>query len=186
AITERGARNRWRRTGIGGAETGGDNRRRLPYFLFGTQERLAMRKHPLWICALGLLGVVASLGLPGGQRATAGEPPVRAPFKGHADLVYSVAFSPDGKTLASGSWDNTARIWDVGSGNEKATLKGHTGPIMSVALSADGKTLATGSIDKTVKVWDVTNGTERLTLRGHAHSVYSVAFSPDGKTLASG
>jgi WD40 repeat protein len=122
-----------------------------------------MKRHTLWICVLGLLWVVAGLGLSGGQRPTAGEPPTRATFKSHADLVYSVAFSPDGKLLASGSWDTTAKIWVVDSGKEKATLKGHTAPIMSVAISADGKTLATGSIDKTVKVWDVAKGTERFT-----------------------
>jgi uncharacterized protein (TIGR03067 family) len=116
----------------------------------------------------------------------AGQPPERPPLMGHADLVYAVAFAADGKTLVSGSWDMTARVWDVDSGTEKATLQGHKGPIMSVAISADGKTVATASIDKTVKVWDVARGTARLTLKGHTDCVYAVAFSPDGKTLVSG
>ena len=68
-----------------------------------------MKMHPLWICAFGLLGVVARLGLPGRQRANAGELSARATFKGHADLVYLVAFSPDGKALASGSYDRTVK-----------------------------------------------------------------------------
>jgi WD40 repeat protein len=153
--------------------------------MFGTEERFAMKMHVLWIHARGLLWVVAGLGVFGGQRSPAGEPPARATFKGHTDLVRSVVFSADGKTLASGSWDKTAKIWNVDSGEEKASLKGHTGPIMSVAFSADAKSLATGSIDKTVKLWNVANQEERFTLIGHAHSVYSVVFSPDGKTLAS-
>ena len=104
---------------------------------------------------------------------------------GHPDFVYSVAFSPDGKTLASGSGDNTIKLWDVPTGKEQATLKGHTGWVTSVAFSPDGKTLASGSWDKTIKLWDVATGKELATLQGHTSFVLSVAFSPDGKTLAS-
>jgi WD40 repeat protein/serine/threonine protein kinase len=103
----------------------------------------------------------------------------------HAADVMSVAFSPDGQTLASVSVDRTVRFWDVASGLERVNLTGHTDRIYCVAFSPDGKTLASGGRDGTVKLWDVATSKARATLEGHKHWVRSVAFSPDGRTLAS-
>jgi WD40 repeat protein len=109
-----------------------------------------------------------------------------ATLTGHSSSVFSVSFSPDGKTLASGSADHTIRMWDLGSQKETATLMGHSLVVSSVAFSPDGKTLASGSTDNTIRLWDIQSQKDTATLTGHSDYVTSVAFSPDGKTLASG
>ena len=109
-----------------------------------------------------------------------------AVLTGHTDGVRSIAFSPDGKTLASGSWDDTVRLWNVETREHQRTLKGHTDWVESVAFSPDGKLLASGSLDKTVHLWDAVTGRHLETLTGHTAGVKSVAFSPNGDTLASG
>ncbi|MEH2385734.1 MAG: hypothetical protein V7K14_08075 [Nostoc sp.] len=107
-------------------------------------------------------------------------------LQGHSSWVKSVAFSPDGKTLASGNDDKTIKLWDVKTGAQIRTLQGHSGLVYSVAFSPDGKILASGSSDNTIKLWDVTTGAQIHTIQAHSDSLRSVAFSPDGKTLASG
>ena len=81
-------------------------------------------------------------------------------LKGHVSGVWSVAFSPDGKRIVSGSGDKTIKVWDAMSGQEMLTLNGHTGNVMSVAFSQDGKRIVSGSYDDTLKVWDATRGWE--------------------------
>ena len=115
-----------------------------------------------------------------------------ATFRGHTGPVNSVAFSADGKRIATGSTDRTVKVWDAASGQELHAIKGHTSPVNSVVFSPDGKRIATGSgvfqqfIPGELKVWDVATGQELLTLKGHNGPVSSVAFSPDGTRLASG
>ncbi|BAY29832.1 protein kinase [Nostoc carneum NIES-2107] len=105
---------------------------------------------------------------------------------GHSNWVTSVAISPDGKTLASGSHDKTIKLWNLATGKLIRTLTGHSGWIHSVAFSRDGNILASGSEDKTIKLWNLVTGEQIGTLTGHSNWVNSVAFSRDGKTLASG
>ncbi|PHH54951.1 Vegetative incompatibility protein HET-E-1 [Ceratocystis fimbriata CBS 114723] len=107
-------------------------------------------------------------------------------LEGHREGVTSVVFSNDGQRLASGSHDNTVKIWDATSGVCLQTLEDHNSCVTSLLFSNDGQRLASGSYDTTIKIWDATSGACLQTLEGHNSAVTSVVFSYDGQRLASG
>jgi WD40 repeat protein len=107
-------------------------------------------------------------------------------LEGHTNYVTSVAFSPDGQFIVSGSRDNTVRMWDTATGTERHTMHGHHDWVSSVSFSPNGQFIVSSSHDETVRVWDATTGTERHTMHGHQGTVNSVAFSPNGHSIVSG
>src|SRR6516162_5090406 len=104
-------------------------------------------------------------------------------LNGHSKPVKTAAFSGDGKLVVTASDDNTARIWDAGSGREIAVLKGHTDNVLSAAFSGDGKRVATASRDSTARIWDAGSGNEIAVLKGHTDGMDSAAISGDGKLV---
>ncbi len=108
-----------------------------------------------------------------------------ARLKGHKNVVFDLAFSPDGSHLISGSGDFTAIIWDVAAMRPKHRLRGHKDDVQAVGFAPDGQRAVTGSYDHDLRLWRVADGAEIARMPGHRNKVRSLAVAPDG-TVASG
>jgi WD40 repeat protein len=108
-------------------------------------------------------------------------------FRGHSQGVWTVAYAPDGLTLASGGADRLVRIWDIETGRLLRSLRGHTHDIRAAVFTPDGQTLATGSEDRTIRLWNPKTGEPtKLLFTRYDHNVCSLSISPDGLMLARG
>jgi transcriptional regulator with XRE-family HTH domain len=136
----------------------------------------AWRINPSSAARYAMLAAVAAVARPG----------IIAVLTSDGGAVTSVAFSPGGRTLATGNTDGTTRLWDMATHRQIAVLTGPTGPVDSVAFSPDGRTLATGNTDGTARLWDMATHRQIAALTGPTGPVSSVAFRPDGTTLATG
>ncbi|MFO0889432.1 MAG: protein kinase [Isosphaeraceae bacterium] len=105
---------------------------------------------------------------------------------GHTKWVYAVAYSPDGKILATGGWDRSVKLRDAETGDERLSLFGHEGFVMDLAFSPDGREIASVSEDRSVRLWEVASGHALGAFHGHTDFVFAVAFSPDGREIATG
>lgn len=148
-------------------------------------RNLSLVRVPLTVIMVALM-----LSGPSGSHSQSVRPAASAPElviqTGHSSRVNCAVFGPDRRWLASGSADNTIRLWDVTSGSELRALTGHEGWIKSLAISGNGEILASGSNDRTVKLWDVASGRKLATLAGHNGPVEAVLFSPDNYWVVSG
>ena len=109
---------------------------------------------------------------------------LQATVSGHSDCIYGLAISPDGKTIATSSYDKLIKLWDAATGQEIRTLKDHIDAIYALDFSPDGKRLVSGAADRSIKVWNPETGERLFTMSEPTDGVNSVAVSPDGKWIA--
>jgi WD40 repeat protein len=141
------------------------------------------------LCRPGLAAAVVLLVICGGGGQARAQERAKievVPSTPHSSEVSSVAFSPDGARMLSGSLDKTIKLWDAGTGALLRTFHGHSNSVTSVAISPDGTRVLSGSEDKSIKLWDAVAGVFLRTLEGHSGTVQSVAFSPKGARILSG
>src|SRR5438552_4180302 len=125
------------------------------------------------------LVATATMGLAMAQQAT-----VVGTLDGHTDPVYAIAWSPDGKTLATAGFDNTVRLWDAATRKEIKKYEGHSKLVLAVAIAPQGKQIPSGSLDNTAKIWDYPSAEPARRIAGHPAALEALALKPDGKQFA--
>ena len=136
-----------------------------------------MKRYPRGLAAVLMALVTAGVAV--AQQAT-----IVGTLDGHTDPVYAIAWSPDGKTLATAGFDNTVRLWDAATRKEIKKYEGHTKLVLAVAIAPDGKHILSGSQDNTAKIWDVPTSGPVKTFAGHPAALEALAVKPDGKQFA--
>ena len=136
--------------------------------------RRILRPYSRGLAALLMALVTAGFAL--AQQAT-----IVGTLDGHTDPVYAIAWSPDGKMLATAGFDNTVRLWDAATRKEIKKYDGHTKLVLAVAIAPDGKHILSGSQDNTAKIWDVPTSGPAKTFAGHPAALEALAIKPDGK-----
>jgi eukaryotic-like serine/threonine-protein kinase len=137
-----------------------------------------------------LLALLAACwaGTPGAGGATTMRPHTKIllTYQGHTDRATAVAWSPDGKSVASGSLDKTVQVWSAATGKTRLIYRGHTDGILAVGWSPDGRYIASSSLDNTIQVWDASTGAHITTYRGHRLPAQTLSWSPDSREIVSG
>jgi hypothetical protein len=178
-------------SGDGRSLAAGHGREVVIYDIASSKPAMTLREHPGPVTAVRFTPDATILVAVGGRPGQFGSVIVwdlvkntrRYDLRGHKDAILGAALSPDGKTLATASYDRLVKLWDVAEGKEIRTLKEHTDAVYGVAFSPDGKSLASCGADRTVKVWDVPSGRKRVTMSDATAEQYTVRFTPDGNSV---